>query len=67
MDFLKKQHRYSIVIFYYFFPDRLAVELQLLRKFRNPASTIAQISDIIDLGHFEHILSSFISVVQDKE
>lgn len=32
----------------------------------NPVSTIAQISDIIDLGHFEHILSSFISVVQDK-
>ena len=48
------------------FPDRLTVELQLLRNFRNPVSTIAQISDIIDLGHFEHILSSFISVVQDK-
>lgn len=48
------------------FPDRLAVELQLLRNFRNPVSTIAQISDVIDLGHFEHILSSFISVVQDK-
>lgn len=48
------------------FPDRLAVELQLLRNFLNPVSTIAQISDIIDLRHFEHILSSFISVVQDK-
>lgn len=48
------------------FPNRLAVDFQLLRNFCNSVSTIAQISDIIDLGHFEHILSSFILVGQNK-